>query len=99
MDALRADVSRWLDLEALSRLLAAPPDWVVERVRSGLVEVQSHADGAPAHWRFDSLVVARLRSMRRTEAAFGAAPELAALVADLEEEVARLRALLSVLGR
>lgn len=92
MDPLRCDTGAWLDLEALSRVLAAPPDWVVERVRAGLVEVGVQAEGAPAGWRFDSLVVARLRSIRRTEVAFGAAPELAALVADLEEELARLRA-------
>lgn len=97
MDPLRWDASGWLDLEALSRVLAAPPDWVVERVRAGLVEVEGQDGSEPASWRFDALVVARLRSMRRTEVAFDAAPELAALVADLEDELARLRAQLRAL--
>lgn len=97
---LQGDARAWLELEELCGLIAAPPEWVVERVQAGLVEV---GPGAPMEdppgWRFDSFVVARLRSMRRTELCFGAAPELAALVADLEEEVARLRARLFAIDR
>jgi chaperone modulatory protein CbpM len=67
---------------------------VTERVRAGLIDVQA---GPLAAWRFDALVVRRVRSMRRIEHAFDAAPELAALVADLEDEVARLRRRLAIL--
>jgi len=96
----QGDARDWLEFEELCSVIAAPREWVVERVQAGLVEVRpgAHAQG-PQGWRFDSLVVARLRSMRRTELSFGAEPELAALVADLEEEVARLRARLFAVDR
>ncbi|MCW5633082.1 MAG: MerR family transcriptional regulator [Rubrivivax sp.] len=96
----RVDTPGWLDLDELCRLVPAPPEWVTERVQAGLVEAHAApADAGPAQWRFDTLVVGRMRSMRRTERCYDAAPELAALVADLEEEVARLRAQLFALGR
>lgn len=99
MNIVQGDVRAWLELEELCALVAAPPEWIAERVQSGLVEMGPVAVGpAPQRWRFDSLVVSRLRSMRRTELCYGAEPELAALVADLEEEVARLRARLFARG-
>jgi chaperone modulatory protein CbpM len=100
VNVVQGDARAWLELEELCALVAAPPEWIAERVQAGLVEVGLDAPGEPAQgWRFDSLVVARLRSMRRTELCYGAVPELAALVADLEEEVARLRAQLFALRR
>ncbi len=87
-----------LTLEELCRVMAVPPEWIVERVLAGLIErPASPAPAAdsprdePVSWRFDSLTLHHARSMRRIELAFGAAPELAALVADLEAEIARLR--------
>ncbi|GMV46349.1 MAG: hypothetical protein AMXMBFR66_17470 [Pseudomonadota bacterium] len=79
-----------LTLQELSRALALAPDWVAERVRAGLIEVSGPAGDAGA-WRFDALLVRRVRSMRQTERCYGAVPELAALVADLEEEISALR--------
>jgi chaperone modulatory protein CbpM len=88
----RLDDAMLLTLHELSRALALAPDWVVERVRAGLVEVSVAADEPdPACWRFDSAVLRRLRSMRHIERCFDAPPELAALVSDLEEEIAALR--------
>ena len=52
----------------------------------------------PAAWRFDAIALRRVRSMVRLERDFDAVPELAALVADLEEEVQRLRAQLRRAG-
>lgn len=100
MNVVQGDARAWLELEELCDLIAAPPDWIAERVQAGLVEAVTGGQGeGPQGWRFDSLVVARLRSMRRTELCYGAVPELAALVADLEEEVARLRARLFAIDR
>jgi len=93
----RDPLEAWLDLEQVSRMVAAPPQWIVERVTAGLVQAERVQPRGETHWRFDSLVVQRLRSMRHTEQCYGAAPELAALVADLEEEVVRLRARLAAL--
>ena len=90
-DAL-PDVELRLTLEELSRALAVPPDWVRERMHAGLVEISS---AGPTHWRLDAVLLRRVRSMRHTERCYGAAPELAALVADLEEQIALLRAQLA----
>ena len=45
-----------------------------------------------AEWRFTTAHLARARRMREIERSFDAAPELAALVADMLEEMDALRA-------
>lgn len=97
MSVLQVDARDWLELDELCRLLAAPPEWVVERVEAGFVSTAGEAGGGALAWRFDAPAVKRLRSMRRTERCYDAGPELAALVADLEQEVARLRSRLRAL--
>lgn len=92
MDEQDFDAIAWLTLDETSRASAVPTTWLVERVEAGLI---SAAGESPARWRFDAVAVRRARSMRRIESGFGAVPELSALVADLEEEVARLRAALA----
>lgn len=77
-----------LSIDELCSVCALSPQWVVERVQSGLLVQLS---GEPAAWRFDAWVLRRARSMARLEREFDAVPELAALVADLEDEVRRLR--------
>lgn len=84
-----------LTLEELSRACAAPPDWVIEHVREGLLTVHGES---PAAWRFSSRDLARARQMLRFERDFDAVPELAALVADLVEELDDLRARLRRAG-
>jgi chaperone modulatory protein CbpM len=78
-----------LSLDELCRAGNVAPQWVVERVQSGLLV---DMDGEPAAWRFDTLTVHRVRCMVRLERDFDAVPELAALVADLQAEIERLRA-------
>lgn len=86
------DDAQPLTLPELAQALALAPDWVIEHVRAGLVEgVGVSTRASPSEWRFEAVVVRRLRSMRHTEQCYDAAPELAALVADLEEEIAALR--------
>jgi chaperone modulatory protein CbpM len=95
------EAGSWLTLEELSRAVSVSPDWVSERVQAGLIEVEGESGGAggPGGWRFDAVVVRRVRSMQYTERCYGAVPELAALVADLEGEIARLRARLARFDR
>lgn len=76
-------------LEELCRVSAVEPQWVVEHLQAGLISAE------PAErdtWHFDAMVVERVRCMARLERDFDAVPELAALVADLQDEIARLRA-------
>ena len=82
-----------LTLEDLCRAMAVPPEWIVERVHAGLIArpVAGGPQEEPRSWRFDAFTLHHARSMRRIELVFDAAPELAALVADLEAEIARLR--------
>ena len=85
-----------LGLEEFAHACAVEPDWVVRHVRAGVlgdmqaVQVQE--------WRFGSRELRRARWMVAIERDFGAEEELAALVADLREEIGRLRARLRALG-
>lgn len=78
------------DLDTLCRATAVSPDWVVERVESGLL--RTAGGHVVAQWRFDAVALRRVRQMKRVERDFDAVPELAALVSDLLDEVAALRA-------
>ena len=76
-----------LSLDELCRVAEVPPQWVTQRVAEGLLPTPA---GTLGSWRFDTLVLHRVRRMARIERDFEAPPELAALVADLEDEIARL---------
>jgi chaperone modulatory protein CbpM len=89
---VQADIDEsGLTLEELCRACAVPPAWVDERVRAGLLAPRIEADAPAASWRFDAALLVRLRVMQRIESDFDAVPELAALVADLQDEIRRLR--------
>ena len=84
-----------LTLEELARACSVEVGWVVERIESGLL-----ADGSPyvASWRFTSHDLTRARRLCQLERDFEAAPELAALAADLIEENQRLKDRLRAAG-
>jgi chaperone modulatory protein CbpM len=84
-----------LTVEELARACAVEPEWVVQRVRTGIL-----LDGAQpgAGWRFTSVDLVRARRLRDIENAFDANEELAALVVDLSDEVRRLKARLHAAG-
>lgn len=94
VEALLDDV--WLDLDELCRAAGVSAPWVRERVAEGFVA--AHAYGPGDAWRFDAAALRRVRCMAQVERDFDAVPELAALVADLQDELARLRARLRALG-
>lgn len=77
-----------LTLEELSRACAVAPDWVITHVREGLLPIEGEA---PSAWRFSSRDLWRARQILRVERDFDAVPELAALVADLMEEIEVMR--------
>ncbi len=76
-----------LDLHDLASACAVPTAWVVERVEAGLLTCCS----SEGELRFASTHLTRARRMITTERRFDANQELAALVADLLEEVEQLR--------
>jgi chaperone modulatory protein CbpM len=86
VDAVLID-EETLDLQELASACAVPPSWVVERVEAGLLACSSSA----GEMRFASAHLVRARRMVTTERCFDANQELAALVADLIEEVEQLR--------
>ncbi len=77
-----------LDVQELASACAVAPGWVVERVQAGLLTCSSLT---VSEMRFASGQLLRARRMVTTERSFDANPELAALVADLIEELERLR--------
>lgn len=85
-----------LDVAQLCRLADVDADWLRQRIADGLVSACAGGEGGAV--RFDAMALHRVRRMVRLERDFDAVPELAALVADLEEEVHALRARLQRLG-
>lgn len=77
-----------LTLEELAQACAVEPQWIVERIEAGIL-----GDGSiqVTSYRFTSKDLTRARRMRQLERDFDAVPELAALVADLLEEMERLK--------
>ena len=86
----------FLTLEQLCSVCALERDWLVVRVREGLIPAVGDSD---AEWRFTTTTLSRVRRMREIERSYDAAPELAALVADMLEELDTLRARLRREGR
>jgi chaperone modulatory protein CbpM len=79
--------------EELARACGVTVTWVQARVESGVLDADSPAEG-----RYGNTALARARRIARLEACFDADPQLAALTADLMEEVMRLRRRLHALG-
>ncbi|MCW5624227.1 MAG: MerR family transcriptional regulator [Burkholderiales bacterium] len=76
-------------VEQLAGACAVNVEWVVRRVEDGVFAVTG---STAIEWRFTSRDLHRARVVRALERDFDAVPELAALVADLLEEVRVLRA-------
>ena len=78
-----------LTLDQVAIACAVERAWVVRLVEEGLFPPMQ---GPATEWRFGSAALTRARRIRDIERAFDAAPELAALVADMLEELDELRA-------
>ena len=79
-------------VEEAARACGVEVLWLQKRVEAGVLQVHVQSDG----WRFDSVTLVRARRVAQLESCFDADPQLAALTADLIEEVARLRKLLEL---
>ena len=85
----------WLTLEQLAAACSVEPDWLLLHIEAGLFP---HAECVAGTWRFSAAGLSRARRMRQLERDFEAVPELAALMADLMEEMDALRARLRRAG-
>lgn len=81
----------WLDVAELGRQAGVSEAWLHVRVTQGLLVARDEG-------RFGLAELRRVRRMAELERDFDAVPELAALVADLEDELATLRRRLRRLG-
>ena len=84
-----------ITLDQMVCLCAVSREWVLKRVEERLLPA---ASGAADGWRFSSRTVWRARRMHALERDFDADPELAALAADLMEELERMRMRLRAAG-
>ncbi|MBW8307988.1 MAG: chaperone modulator CbpM [Thiobacillus sp.] len=78
----------WLTLEQLAAACTVEPAWLIRHLEEGLFP---HAECVAGTWRFSGASLRRARRMRQLERDFDAVPELAALVADMLEEIDSLR--------
>ena len=78
----------WLTLEQVAAACAVEQEWLVHHLEAGLIPSATSIGGT---WRFSNQCLLRARRMRQLERDFDAAPELAALVSDLLEELDTLR--------
>lgn len=78
-----------LTIDELAHACSVERRWVEVRVEAGLLGTAG--GGKSRDWRFASTELARARRLVALERDFDANEELAALVADLIEEVQRLR--------
>jgi len=85
----------WLTLEQVAAACAVEPEWLLAHIDEGLFPQVESVAGI---WRFSGARLVRARRMRQMERDFDAVPELAALVADLLEEMDDLRARLRGAG-
>ncbi|MCQ8126989.1 chaperone modulator CbpM [Methylomonas rivi] len=78
----------YLTVEQLAALCSVEPEWVRRRIEEGLLSAtKCEAD----QWCFTAMELTRAKRMVSIERNFEAQPELAALVADLQEELDQLR--------
>jgi len=78
----------WLTVEQLAAACTVEPAWLLRHLEEGLFPEAESVSGV---WRFSATCLVRAQRMRRLERDFDAEPELAALVADLLEELDALR--------
>ena len=77
-----------LTLEQVAAVCLVEPAWLARHIEAGLFPEAENVAGA---WRLSHAGLMRARRMRQLERDFDAVPELAALMADLLEEMDTLR--------
>lgn len=78
----------FLSLEEFASLCAVEPKWVLQHINDGLLSAATQEND---RWWFSTIQLTRAKRMLTIERYFEATPELAALVADMQEEMDSLR--------
>lgn len=86
----------WLPLEQLAAACTVEPAWLMRHIEEGLLPGARSVAGV---WCLSTAALVRVRRMNQIERDFDAVPELAALVADLLEELDTLRCQVRCAGR
>lgn len=84
-----------LTIDDVAIACSVTTQWVLRHVEEGSLDC---AGTLPEQWRFSARALARARRIRAVERDFDAGPELAALVADMLDEIDGLRARLRRAG-
>ena len=77
-----------LTLQQLAAICTVETEWLIRHIEEGFIEPPAHDQN---EWRFSGASLLRVRRIRILERDFEAVPELAALVADMQEEIAKLK--------
>jgi chaperone modulatory protein CbpM len=77
----------WLTMEQLAHICRVESAWLQHRIDEGLFP---YAESVAGTWRFSNRCVLRAQRMIQLEHDFDAVPELAALIADLQDEIESL---------
>src|SRR6185436_8199110 len=85
----------YFTVEQFCAVCSIEQEWIIRHVQEGLFPISG---AVASEWRFSSADLRRAQRMRDIEREFEAAPELAALVADMLEEIDELRARLRRAG-
>jgi len=93
IDAVHEETS--LTLSELAAICAVQPDWLILHIEEGYLEPLADNQN---EWRFSSASLVRVKRILMLERDFEAVPELAALVADMQEEIATLKQRLHCAG-
>lgn len=78
----------WLTMEQIAHICKVEMAWLQHRLDEGLFP---HAESVGGTWRFSHQCVLRAQRMHHYERDFDAVPELAALIADMQDEIEILR--------
>ena len=85
----------YLTLKEIAAICAVQEDWLILHIQEGYLEPLPHVEN---EWRFSSAGLLRVRRILQLERDFDAVPELAALVADMQEEITKLKLRLHCAG-
>jgi chaperone modulatory protein CbpM len=77
-----------LTLKELAAICTVQPDWLILHIKEGFLEPLADFQ---TEWHFSSASLVRVKRIWMLERDFEALPELAALVADMQEEIASLK--------